>query len=117
MIGLEIHIEIAPGKRKEFLQTAEDLLRQPSRGESACVDRAIFEKHGAPDHFLWQEDWEDREALDAYLASGDFRTLLGALRVLGETHDLRILSPESAAVAGHSAAPDIGQPATQPGDA
>jgi hypothetical protein len=33
--------------------------------------------------------------LEAHLATAEFHTLLGALRVLGTTHDLRIVSPES----------------------
>ena len=94
MIGLEIYIDIAPGKRQEFLQTVETLLEERPVIDSACADRAVFERHGAPNRFLWHENWEDREALEAHLASAEFRTLLGALRVLGETHDLRIVSPE-----------------------
>jgi len=95
MIGLEIHIDIAPGKRKEFLQTVETLLEERPVADSDCADRAVFERHGEPDRFLWHENWEDRSALEAHLASAEFRTLLGALRVLGKTHDLRIVSPES----------------------
>ncbi len=94
MIGLEIHIDIAPGKRKEFLQTVETLLEERPVADRSCTDRAVFEQHGAPDHFLWHENWEDRAALDAHLASDEFRMLLGALRVLGKTHDLVIVSPE-----------------------
>jgi quinol monooxygenase YgiN len=94
MIGLEIRIDIAPGKRKEFLQTAETLLAERPVADSSCEDRAVFEQYGAPNRFLWHENWEDRAALEAHLASAEFRTLLGALRVLGETHDLRIVSPE-----------------------
>ena len=95
MIGLEIHIDIAQGKRKEFLQAAEALLEERPVGDTACVDRAVFERHGAPNRFLWHENWDDRAALEAHLASAEFRTLLGALRVLGETHDLQIVSPET----------------------
>lgn len=95
MIGLEIHIDIAPGKRKEFLQTVEALLAERPVADSACADRAVFERHGDPDRFLWHENWEDRSALEAHMASAEFRTLLGALRALGETHDLRIVSPET----------------------
>ena len=94
MIGLEIHIDIAPGKRKEFLQTVESLLAERPVADSACADRAVFERHGAPDRFLWHENWEDRASLEAHLASAEFRTLLGALRVLGQTHDVRIVQPE-----------------------
>ena len=95
MIGLEIHIDISPGKRTEFLQAAESLLAERPVTDSACVDRAVFERHGAPNRFLWHENWQDRAALEAHLASAEFRTLLGALRVLGETHVLRIVSPET----------------------
>jgi quinol monooxygenase YgiN len=95
MIGLEIQIDIAPGKRKEFLQTVETLLEERPVADSACADRAVFEQHGAPNRFLWHENWEDRAALEAHLATAEFHTLLGALRVLGTTHDLRIVSPES----------------------
>lgn len=95
MIGLEIHIDIAPGKRQEFLQTVESLLAEIPVAGSTCADRAVFERHGAPNRFLWHENWEDRGALEAHLTSAEFRTLLGALRVLGNAHDVRVVSPES----------------------
>ena len=94
MIGLEIHIDIAPGKRQEFLQTVESLLAEIPVAGSACADRAVFERHGAPNRFLWHENWEDRAALEAHLASDGFHTLLGALRVLGNAHDVRIVQTE-----------------------
>lgn len=100
MIGLEIHIDIAPGKRQEFLQTAETLIGDRPVANSACEERAVFEKHGAPNRFLWHEGWRDRASLDAHVASAEFRTLIGALRVLGRTHDVRIVSPESRADLG-----------------
>ena len=46
MIGLEIRIDIAPGKRQEFLQTAETLLAERPVVDSACEDRAVFEQYG-----------------------------------------------------------------------
>lgn len=94
MIGLEIRIDIAPGKRLEFLQTADTLLEQNPAEGTRCVDRGVFEQHGVPNQFLWHEEWEDSASLDARLASSDFRTLLGALRVLGKTHDMRIANIE-----------------------
>ena len=108
MIGLEIHIDIAPGKRQEFLQTVETLLEERPVVDSACADRAVFERHGAPNHFLWHENWEDRSALEAHLTSAEFHTLLGALQVLGETHDLRIVSPESRGDPGELRASNTG---------
>ena len=94
MIGLEIRIDIGPGKRREFLQTADTLLEEnPTRG-TRCMDRGMFEQHGVPNQFLWHEEWDDSDSLEERLASQEFRTLLGALRVLGKTHDIRIANVE-----------------------
>lgn len=92
--GLEILIDIAPSKRREFLLTAEDLLGGARILDDACVDSRIFERHGVPNQFLWQEEWKDRESLQSRLDSVAFRTLLGALRVLGTAHDVRIINAE-----------------------
>ncbi len=94
MNGLEIRIDITPEKRREFLITAEELLDRETLTDGACRDCRIFEQHGVPNQFLWQEDWEDREALEARMNSSEFRTLLGALQVLGNTHDVRITNVE-----------------------
>ena len=95
MVGLEIRIDIAPGKREEFLQAADSLIREHPARDARCLDCGIFEQHGTRNQFLWHEEWADRDSLDHRMASGDFRTLLGALRVLGRTHDIRIANVES----------------------
>ena len=94
MNGLEIRIDITPEKRREFLLTAEELLDRAPATDDACRDCRFFEQHGVPNQFLWQEDWEDRESLEGRMDSNEFRTLLGALRVLGNTHDIRITNVE-----------------------
>lgn len=94
MNGLEIRIDITPEKRREFLLTAEDLLDRETLSDDACTDCRFFEQLGVPNQFLWQEDWEDRESLEARMNSNEFRTLLGALQVLGNTHDVRITNVE-----------------------
>lgn len=96
MNGVEIRIDIVPEKRREFLLTVEDLLAQQPTAASGCRDCRFFEQHDVPNQFLWQEDWNDRETLEARIESNGFRTLLGALRVLGRTHDLRLNNFEDA---------------------
>ena len=94
VLSLEIHVDVEPEKRREFLLAAESLLGRIAAEESSCQDRRVFEQHGDPNHFLWREEWLDRAALDRRMASSAFRALLGALRVLGQAHDLRITSVE-----------------------
>jgi quinol monooxygenase YgiN len=94
VLSLEIHVDVEPEKRREFLLAAESLLQRSAAEESPCRDRRVFEQHGDPNHFLWREEWLDRTALDRRMASNEFRALLGALRVLGQAHDLRITSVE-----------------------
>jgi quinol monooxygenase YgiN len=95
VVGLEIRIDIAPGKRAEFLQAADSLIQEHPARDERCLEWGIFEQHGIPNQFLWHEEWADRASLDDRMASGDFRTLLGALRVLGRTHEIRIANVES----------------------
>jgi quinol monooxygenase YgiN len=94
VLSLEIHVDVEPEKRREFLLAAESLLERVAAEKSSCLDRRVFEQHGDPNHFLWREEWLDREALDRRMASSAFRTLLGALRVLGQAHDIRVTNIE-----------------------
>ena len=93
MVGLEIRIAIEPEKRSEFLQAAESLLDDHSL-PSGCTDRGIYEQHGVPNEFLWHEEWNDQASLEGRLESREFHALLGALKVLGREHDIRIASIE-----------------------
>jgi quinol monooxygenase YgiN len=97
MQSLEIRIDVPPEKRREFLIAVESLIERAPPATAGCRGCRFFERHGSPHDFLWQEDWEERAQLEQRMASGDFRTLLGALRVLGRTHEIRITRPESAA--------------------
>ena len=94
MVGIQIRIEVTAEKRDEFLQATEALLDARRGADPACIDCRVFEEHGAPSRFLWHEDWDDRASVEARLASPGFRTLVGALRVLGQAHDIRILDVE-----------------------
>ena len=93
MVGLEILVQIHSGKRQEFLQTSEWFQNQLTRTcDGAFVDLTVFEKVGSPNHFLWVEHWTEQKTLEAYLNSDRFRTLLGAIEVLGELIELQVVA-------------------------
>lgn len=94
MHGLEIHVDVAPGKRREFLVAVESLLEAESAAGSASASCRVFEQLGLPNHFLWREEWTDRAALDLRVSSNEFRAVVGALRILGEAHELRFTREE-----------------------
>jgi quinol monooxygenase YgiN len=91
MVGLEILIKIQPEKRFEFLQTFELLIQQKNKHQD-CIEQTLFEKAGEPNVFVWQEDWKDETSLKAYRQTERFRSLLGAIEVLGSLIKIRKIS-------------------------
>jgi quinol monooxygenase YgiN len=91
MVGLEILVKIQPEKRFEFLQAFE-LLTQPKNRHHDCIEQTLFEKAGEPNVFVWQEDWKDKTSLKAYRQTEVFKSLLGAVEVLGSLIKIRKIS-------------------------
>ena len=91
MIGLEILVKIVPTKRYEFLQTFELMVqRKPKMPEmSGRAGQSLFEKSDEPNCFLWMEEWRSAEKLASYRKSDHFRSLLGAVDVLGHLVSIR----------------------------
>jgi quinol monooxygenase YgiN len=87
MVGLVMRVKVRPEKRKEFLQTFE-LLAQPEDRPGACLRSTLFKEVGGSHAFLWLEQWTSSKALEAHLRADGFRTLLGAVKVLGELEDV-----------------------------
>ncbi len=88
MVGLEILAKIQPEKRFEFLQAFE-LLTQTNTNTRDCIERTLFEKTVEPNAFLWREEWENDESLNAHRQTEQFRSLLGAVDVLGTLIGIR----------------------------
>ena len=88
MVGLEILVKIQPDKRFEFIQTF-DLMTQSNRKARNCIGQTLFEKSNETNSFLWVEDWKNRESLESYRQTEKFRSLLGAIDVLGSLVKIR----------------------------
>ena len=96
MVGLEILVKISPGKRYEFLQTFALMARRKSviPEVSHRTGQTLFEKIEEPNCFLWLEEWDSADRLASYRKSDHFRSLIGAVDVLGQlirirTHDIK----------------------------
>ena len=83
MLGLMIHVRVPPEKQREFFQAFE-LLGCKGESYAGCIDQVLYEEKGRPNYFLWMEEWEKMESLNAYMNEESFRMLLGALEVLGD---------------------------------
>jgi quinol monooxygenase YgiN len=88
MVGLEILVKIQPEKRFEFIQTFE-FMTQTSYKARDCIEQTLFEKSNEPNSFLWIEDWKNNESLESYRQTEKFRSLLGAIDVLGSLVKIR----------------------------
>lgn len=92
MVGLEIIIKIRSDKRVEFLQAVEMIKElQPTPG--GCVRQTLYEKVESPNTFLWAEDWKSSEALAFHQRTEQFKTMVGAINVLGALEVIRQIIP------------------------
>jgi len=90
MIGLELSIGTGPSRRMEMRQTLEDLSRE-ALGAASCQECRVFEDLCGGERFLWLQWWKSQPELQAHLQSTAFRTLLGAIKVLGSLESARIV--------------------------
>ena len=89
MVGLQIIVRTTEGKRREFVQ-AFGMLTRPESRNTACLCQELYEEADRSNRFLWLEYWSDMRSLRDYLGSTRFRTVLGAIDVVGSRDDIKI---------------------------
>lgn len=100
MIGLEMCVRSGSGHRSELLLTLKDLCLEEAH-EAGCQECRVFEDVGTSSRFLWLQWWRSRRQLEGYLGSTRFRTLVGAIKVLGILESARIVDlQDSTAILG-----------------
>ena len=90
MIGLEIAVRSDQAHRVELLQTLQGLSGE-QLGQRGCMECRVYEDLGRPTSFLWHQWWRSQQHLEENLRSVAFRTLLGAVKVLGTLESARIV--------------------------
>ena len=90
MIGLELSLQSREGNRAELMQTLENLsAEQSTRGSS--IECRVYEDLSRPNGFLWLQWWRSEREIQDHLSSVVFRTLLGAVKVLGSLVSARVV--------------------------
>ena len=91
MVGLEIRILLEKEKRREFLYAFNLFSKKPQDKNDACVEKTLYENVGEDGRFVWVEHWTDLRALKNYMSSDQYRSILGAIEVLGELVETQLV--------------------------
>jgi quinol monooxygenase YgiN len=68
------------------------LLTQSNHKARDCIEQTLFEKSNESNSFLWIEEWKNNESLESYRQTDKFRSLLGAMEVLGSLIKIRMFT-------------------------
>lgn len=89
MIVLTISVSAHPSKRNELLHTFR-LVTDQTRTEKGCQSCRLYQDIDNENVINIEETWERRSSLDEHFCSDIFSALLGAAKLLGKTHEIRI---------------------------
>jgi quinol monooxygenase YgiN len=85
-VGIQVLSKFPPENRREFIRSF-NILPQFEGCRENCSYFRLFEDVGELNSFLWVEYWRNENAMEAYLQSDRFKTLMGAVETLGELID------------------------------
>ena len=90
---LKITARANPEKELELKQALKSALAKTSKFEGVknCCCKSIFEEN----IFHVEQEWESSSSLQAYLNSKEFQYLTGAITVLGELIEQKIINATS----------------------
>lgn len=89
MQTLSISIHALPEKRHELLRACRSIMDQ-SRQDSDCNSSVIRQQETNEDLIVLEQTWSNWDAVKRYLQSDHFDVLLGAMKLLGQSYDIRI---------------------------
>jgi quinol monooxygenase YgiN len=86
---LQITIHARDDKQKELLRACR-LITEQTRQESGCKSSQLSQDIDNENIITLEQQWEERSSLDNYFGSDHFSALLGAMKWLGRTYEIRI---------------------------
>ncbi len=89
MVILTISVNARSIKRTELLSACR-LITDQTRKEKGCLGSHLSQDIDNENLINLEETWEHRSYLDEHFRSDIFSALLGAMKLLGETHEIRI---------------------------
>jgi quinol monooxygenase YgiN len=89
MVILQITISARHDKRDELLRTCQ-LISDQTLQESGCESSLTSQKNADEALINLEQEWDNRSLLNSYFRSDNFTALLGAMKWLGQSYDIRI---------------------------
>jgi len=89
MVILTISVNARSNKRNELLSACR-LITDQTRQEKGCLGCRVSQDIDNQNLINLEETWDHRSYLDEHFRSDVFSALLGAVKLLGETHEIRI---------------------------
>ncbi len=89
MVILTISVNARPSKRNELLSACR-LITHQTRQEEGWLGCRLSQDIDNENLINLEETWEHRSCLDEHFRSDIFSALLGAVKLLGEDHVIRI---------------------------
>ncbi len=86
---LKISVNSRSSKRNELLSACR-LITDQTRQESGCKSSRVFQDNDNENIITLEQQWEERSSLNNYFRSDLFSALLGAMKWLGQTYEIRI---------------------------
>ena len=86
---LRISIYARSDKRNELLRTCRFIIDR-TRQESGCKSSRLSQDNDSENIITLEQQWDRWHSLNNYLQSDHFTALLGAMKLLGESYEIRI---------------------------
>ena len=81
--GIQLLSKFPIENRREYIRSFKSLPEFDGCRKNCSFSR-LFEDVGEINSFLWLEFWHSEKAMEEYLQSDRFKTILGAIETLGE---------------------------------
>ena len=89
MVILTISVNARSSKRNELLSACRLIIDQ-TRREIGCKSSQLSQDNDNENIIILEQQWEQWPSLNNYFRSDHFSALLGAMKWLGRTHEIRI---------------------------
>jgi quinol monooxygenase YgiN len=89
MVTLTISVKAHSNKRSELLSACR-LITDRTRQEKGCMGCRLSQDIDNENLIYLEITWKGRPYLEEYFLSDIFSALMGAVKLLGETHEIRI---------------------------
>jgi len=89
METLNITIQVLPEKRRELMLACRSIVDQ-TRQKKYCQSSLIRQEESNAVIIMLKQSWSNWDAVKRYLQSDLFTVLLGAIKLLGQSYEIKI---------------------------